>query len=56
MTLELTESEVMTLKSCLEGTLIDAEGLSAIFSSPDKSKLTNKISNIKAMLEKISKN
>lgn len=56
MILELTKSEVMTLKSCLEGALVDAEGLSAIFSSPDKTKLTNKIVNIKALLEKISKN
>ena len=56
MILELTDSEVATLKSCLEGALIDAKGLEAIFSSGDKTKISNRVNNIKAILGKITKN
>ena len=56
MTIELTKPEVATLKSCLEGALIDAKGLEAIFSGGDKTKLSNRIANIEALLGKISKN
>ena len=56
MIIELTNSEAATLKSCLEGALIDAKGLSAIVSGEAETKVLKKVADIKALLKKVSKN